>query len=694
MNRMVRNDQFGWFTGLLTAFLVLFGVVPAFAQKNAVWTAKLMPADVRGGEGAEIVVTAAVKAPWHVYSLTQPDGGPLKTTLEVVSGALTPAGKPVQPKPKKGFDKGFNINIETFEGKVAFGVPVKLKPGVSGRQAAKLKIRFMLCNDRACLPPSSEEILINFTVAKGAARPGKTKPVTTVPKAALRPVSPALNASHLRSLSESLNGGGFLIPVQYAAPPSPASSAPTGGAGDTGGQVQAALGKGLLSFMALSFGAGLVALLTPCVFPIIPITVSFFIKRKAGEPGGGVRGALAYCAGIVGTFTVLGVGVTVLFGADKLQRFAVNPLVNLGFGILFVVLGLALLGVYELALPASWTDSVQSNARSKSGYLQPFLLGLAFTMTSFTCTVPYVGTVLASATRGNLLTPTLGMLSFGVAFALPFFLLALFPQALAKLPKSGQWLITVKAFMGLMEFAAALKFFSNADLFYLTGLLTREVFLASWAMIGMVAGLYLLGAIRFPKDPADEKIGWVRRGFGAGTVAAALFCLLGLRGGSLGYAESFLPPSPYPGREMAADASGRLIPNAQRAAAEKISWLKTYEAATAAAKSANKPILIDFTGQYCTNCRLMEHNVFPKPEVETEFREYVTVQLYTDRGTPEDNKNQALLKQMANTIALPVYVAVTPDGKVSKVFQGLANAPTDFVQFLQAGRGANKTTTL
>ena len=689
-------------------------VRPVAAQKNATWTAKLASPDVRGGEGNELIVTATVKAPWHVYSLTQPDGGPLKTTIELSPGAVSVAGKPVQPAPKKGFDKGFNINIETFEGKVAFGVPVKIKAGVSGKQTAKLKIKYMLCNDRACLPPATEEVTVSFIVAKGAARPGKLKPVTTVPKVVsiggtentgsihrLTQINIDYNAKKLaiRDSTQHPNpglqfadwrpgeGGTFILAQSNDVPPNPAKTAN----GDTGGQVKEALGKGLVPFLSLSFGAGLIALLTPCVFPMIPITVSFFIKRKAGEPGGGLLGALAYCAGIIGTFTVLGVGVTVLFGADKLQRFAVNPLVNLGFGLLFVLLGLSLLGVFELALPASWTNSVQSNARSKSGYLQPLLMGLAFTMTSFTCTVPYVGTVLASATRGNIVTPALGMLAFGVAFALPFFLLALFPQALTKLPKSGQWLITVKAFMGLMEFAAALKFFSNTDLYYGAGLLTREVFLAVWAVIGIVAGLYLIGAIRFPKDPADEKIGILRRGIGIGTATLAVFCLLGLRGNSLGYAESFLPPSPYPTKEGTIAHTQSPTPNPQHPDASPV-WLKTYDAAVAQAKSLNKPILIDFTGQYCTNCRLMERNIFPKPEVENEFREFVTVQLYTDRGTPEDNKNQELLKQLANTIALPVYVAVTPDGKVVNKFEGLANTPADFVQFLQAGHGTGNST--
>ena len=701
-----RKKESRFLKALFTVVALMGCVLPALAQKNAIWTAKLAPGEVRGGEGSQIIVTATVKAPWHVYSLTQPEGGPLKTTIEVVPGAVSAFGKPVQPKPKKGFDKGFNINIETFENKVSFGVPVKIKTGVSGKQTAKLKIRFMLCNDRACLPPSTEEVTVSFVVAKGAARGGKMKPITTVPKSAslTNPsqsefLGMGAEENTLTLLTENRNEkmGGTFILAQSPVTSAPLPPTDSGGAGNAGGQVKEALGKGLIPFLSLSFGAGLIALLTPCVFPMIPITVSFFIKRKAGEPGGGLSGAFAYCAGIIGTFTILGVGVTVLFGAERLQQFAVNPIVNLAFGLLFVVLGLSLLGVYELALPASWTNSVQTNARSKSGYLQPFLMGLAFTMTSFTCTVPYVGTVLASATRGNIVTPMLGMFSFGLAFALPFFLLAIFPQALTKLPKSGQWLITVKAFMGLMEFAAALKFFSNTDLFYSSGILTREVFLASWAIIGIVAGLYLLGAIRFPKDPADEKIGVVRRTFGAATIGIALLCLLGVRGGSLGYAESFLPPSPYPFREGSPLAIKSVVPDKTSSSAGRpdsnapIAWLKTYEEAVAKAKSLNKPILIDFTGLYCSNCRQMERNVFPKPEVESEFREYVTVQLYTDRGTPEDNKNQALLKQMANTIALPVYVAVTPDGKVVKKFEGLASSPADFVTFLQEGRGKGTT---
>lgn len=413
----------------------------------------------------------------------------------------------------------------------------------------------------------------------------------------------------------------------------------------------------LLPFMGTAFVAGLLALLTPCVFPMVPITVSYFAKRR--EAGGnGLTQAGAYCFGIVGAFAAFGILVTVLFGASGVQRFATNPWVNIALGVLFVYLALNLFGLFQISLPSKMTNAF--NPHGKAGLLGPILMGLTFTLTSFTCTVPFVGTVLISAAAGDIVRPLLGMLAFGSAFALPFFLLALFPQFLAKLPKSGSWLDMVKAFMGFLEIAAAVKFISNADLVWGTGLISRSTFLVIWIVIFAGAALFLLRIIRLPKVDVPEKMG---RGRLVTVVLTGVTCVwfaFGATGRSLGDLEAFLPPGSADGWNE--------IP---------------YDRALTIARREKKPILIDFTGVTCTNCRWMEANMFPRPEVKGQFENYVRLKLYTDRNSPEDRANQELMKKLTNKVTLPIYVIVGTDGKVQRIFEGSTPSSDAFVGFLK-----------
>jgi thiol:disulfide interchange protein DsbD len=662
---------------LLVALVALLAL-PAAAQKKVTWTARLIPADARAGEGAQIVLVAKLTAPWHMYSLTQPDGGPLKTTLQLLPGsALAAAGKGVQPKPKTDFDQGFKINVEIFEGTVAFGLPVTIAKNASGAQTAKVKVRYQLCNASTCLPPEKEEIAVSFTVAKGAARPNRLKAVTTVPKAAATRAS--LESPHAAAL--------LLTPSRpKSQPPQPPAPSASGASADTSQQITDALQRGILPFLLISFGAGLLALITPCVFPMIPITVSFFTKRKAGERGGGIAGATVYCVGIMSAFMVAGLGVSLVIGPNFVSKFGTNPYVNLVFAVLFILLGLNLLGVYEIRVPAGLAGNLQSKGAQKGGYAQPFLMGFAFALTSFTCTAPYVGTMLAAGAQFSLLHRFLGMLTFSLAFAAPFFFLALFPQRLAAMPKSGSWLVTVKAFMGMLELAAAVKFLSNADIVWQKEWLTRPVFLAIWATIGFIAGLYLLGWLRLPHD-LDGSIGWTRRAVGVGTLAVAVYMLAAMQGASLGFFEAFPPPPGYgQGQAMTVAANN----GAGNASAAPIVWLEKYEEGLAKAKAENKPLLVNFTGVTCTNCRQNEQNVFPRPEVQEEFRNFVLVELYTDKlandaQEAESERNKQLQQKLAGTIELPLYIVMTPDGKVIKKTGGLQQVEP-FVAFLKEGR--------
>jgi len=420
--------------------------------------------------------------------------------------------------------------------------------------------------------------------------------------------------------------------------------------------------QGLLALIGAAITAGFLALLTPCVFPMIPITVSFFSKRRESMgPKQALAQAGAYCAGIVLAYTGFGVIVSALFGASGIQRFATNPWVNLVLAIIFVVLALSLFGLVQLNLPSKVTNAFSPSG--KKGLAAPLLMGLTFTLTSFTCTSPFAGTILIGAAQGDLTRPLIGMFAFGTAFSLPFFLLALFPQYLARLPKSGSWLEMVKGFMGFLEIAAAIKFISNADLVWGTQLLTRPIFLGIWAVILAAAALFLLGVLKIPHVEIPKKIGVARLAVVGMSLIGAGWLSLGIAGRSLGEVEAFLPPGKDSG------------------------WTEDYERALAMSRAQGKPLLIDFTGVTCTNCRWMEKNMFPRPEVEQEFKGYILTRLFTDRQTTADRQNQALQQKLAGVVTLPVYVAVSPQEKVIKVFEGSTRNPQEFVTFLQQGAG-------
>lgn len=656
---------------------VLFFAVaaPGFAaQKHVAWSARFAPKDARAGEGAEIVVVGKIDPAWHIYALHVPPSGPFATSVTLtVPGILRGSGSALEKPAVSVMDKGFGIKIPEHAGTAVFAIPVTLKPGAKGAQQATVHVSYQVCSGSVCFPPQKEDLIVSFKVAPGAARPAKRKPVKTVPIAATFSDSDDINSDPLQGAVVLVGG-----PEETASSPETAETATTSSAQ----QIENAKHRGLFSFVLLSIGFGFAALLTPCVFPIIPLTVSYFTKRKAGERGGGVSGAVAYCLGIISTFTVIGVGVSLIFGGSTLNRIATNPFVNIGFAILFIFLALNLMGLFEIPVPAGLANKVQTDSAKRGGYLQPYLLGLAFTLTSFTCTTAYVGTLLAAAARGDRLYPIIGMLAFSSAFALPFFLLALFPQALARMPKSGSWLVTVKAFMGMLEIAAAVKFLSQADLVWGRGLLTRPIFLGLWGLIGIFAGLYLIGLIKLPKQDR-EKIGPTRYAIGIATILIGIYCGSLVRLSPPSWTVGFLPPAPYPYRLTAVSDKTQTPANSG-----KNIWLDNYEAAVGQAKAQNKPILINFTGVTCTNCRQMENGVFTRPEVQTELHNFILAELYTDRGTPADEANGNLEDKLVNNIALPYYVIVSPDGKILKTIDGLRTASV-FVQFLQQGRSTN-----
>jgi thiol:disulfide interchange protein len=634
---------------ILAAFLISLLASLSWAQDQsyATFTAKLEPASPRAGEAARILIQVKTEKEWHIYGFEQPEG-PISTTISLGDGPLRAEGKPIVPNGIKKFDPNFEKELVTYQGEAVFALPVRVAAEASGAQTAKVSVQYQACTEGTCDIPKTVELEVPFLVEPGEPRPDRLEPDQEVPAQ----------------------------PAGYVEGEGPAKPGSGGGAEpeDTfNAGLQQAKNEGLAPFLWLSFLAGLLALLTPCVFPMIPITVSFFSKSVDGERRTNYGGAAAYCLGIIGTFTALGIVVTLIFGAAGIQQIATNPWVNIALVLVFVALALSLFGLFEIAIPSSVLTKLSGASRA-AGIVGPLLMGLTFTLTSFTCTVPIVGTLLAGAATGeSLLYPILGMLAFSAAFAMPFFFLALFPQAIQKLPRSGSWMSTVKIFMGFVEIAAAVKFLSNVDLVWQLGWLTKPVFLALWAAIAFIAAFHLLGWLKIAGESTSQ-VGWIRRGFGTAMAAGAVLCLAAIEGYNLGELEAFLPPDPYPGRQAAA---GHGI----------VAWKMSWQEGLQQAQAERKPIFINFTGVTCTNCRWMEKNMFTQPDVAGEINKYVAVELFTDRTTEEDLANRELQRKLTKVVTLPVYVLATPEGEPIKIFQGSTRDKAQFLEFLKSGSG-------
>lgn len=463
--------------------------------------------------------------------------------------------------------------------------------------------------------------------------------------------------------------------------------------------MQAALGPHILapggvtpSFVVLAAAAGAVSLLTPCVFPMVPITVSYFLGRPAaGRRGSAVGDILLFGAGIVGSFAILGTLVAVLVGAAGLARFAANPWVNLAMGAVFVVLALALLGIRDLRVPTRLVHRLDAATRERSASraMAALLMGVLFTLTSFTCTAPFIGTLLVAAAGGAWVRPLVGMLVYAIVFALPFVVLAALPRGLARLPRGGAWTGRLKGVMGFVELAAAIKFFANADMVLGWNLLTHDVVLGAWVVIALALAFYLLGAYRLPHDPPlpapvpsarplPIAMPGAGRGIAAlGALALGMWLATGIGGEPLGALEAFLPP---PGGLPPAPAPGT-VPTV-------LHWrLNDLPGALDAARARQRRVFIDFSGYTCTNCRWMERNMFTRPEIRAALDRYVLARLFTDGDGPIYDRQAALQQRQFGTIALPLYAVVDSTGATIATFEGLTRNPRKFLAFLQRARG-------
>jgi thiol:disulfide interchange protein len=621
--------------GLVAALAALYGQKLDPIQ----WTLTSDVAKAPAGATVPLHLKATFQEGWHLYSLTTPAGGPIATTAALAENPAVKGSKLYEPPPMRQFDKNFNLDTETFEKEVDLPLTAELAPDAKGAIELIANVRYQACNDRQCLPPRKKTA--SFTV--------------TIDPAAAAPAAFVLPAGYTE-----IKPGAVAVKVISSG----ASSTSTNTAGSAGAPAAASSG-GLPAFLITAFGLGLAAIFTPCVFPMIPITVSFFLNQR-----GGILQAVVFSLGIVVLFCALGLGVTAAVGPFGVNQLGANPWVNGFITLVFGAFALSLLGAFEITLPSSMLTKLDSASR-RGGYLGTLLMGLTFALTSFACIGPFMGSLLVASVQSKGLQPVLGMVSFAGGLASPFFFLAAFPGYLKKLPKSGGWLARVKIVMGFVLLAAMLKYASNIDQVLQLGWLTRERFLAGWFVLFALAGLYLLGLLKLEGNEEGDHLG-IGRLLTASVLLIFAFSLLpGMFGAPLGELDAYVP----------AATGGGILNN--RASTQQV-WMKNqYKQALDQARAENKLVLVTFTGYACTNCHWMKANMFPRPEIAEAASKLVLVELYTDGTDKESEENQKLQDEKFSTVAIPYYAILDPDGKVVASFaKGMTTNTQEFLAFL------------
>ena len=567
--------------------------------------------DVRQGEVALITLDTELEYGWHIYAIYGVPDGPESTTMRVEGSIVDQVGRIIEPKPIEAFDEGFMIITKYHKNKPQFKIPVQINNDTPlGSYSLKSTVRYQVCNEGLCYPPNEYTQDIKFNVVDGPIRNEYAV------------VNFDFDKKSILDITDNKVG----------------------------------------SFLLLSLSMGFLALLTPCVFPMIPITISFFLKRGEDKNTSPVKGALVYMFGIVMTFTLLGMLLAIFLGASGATQLASNPYVNLFIAALFIYFAFSLFGFYEIDLPQS-LKRFSLQRENSEGYAGILFMALTFTLTSFTCTVAFMGLILVAASQGEWFWPIIGMLIFSLAFASPFFLLALFPHYLTKMPQSGSWLNSVKVIMGFLEIAAAFKFISNTDLVWQWDIFTYEVVLICWAIIMALCSLYIVGYIRFKNDSKIE-FSYQRSLLSIIFFALSLYLLSGNFGYRInGTIESYLPPK----KEYS-----------------NLNWVNSLEQGFQLAKQDNRNIFIDFTGVTCTNCRWMETNIFTQQSVEQLMEQFVLVSLYTDAGDNYLEKRQYQIDRF-ETAALPYYVILDKEDSIIAEFPGMSRNVDDFIEFLESG---------
>lgn len=639
----------------------------------------------------DIVFTGTAQPGWHIYSTNIGEGGPTRATFGVdkIKGAKLKGGLKGGPGAKTMQDPIFEMPVTYYEGHATFTQRVEL---LDKDYELKGYLKYGACNDENCLPPTSVNAIVKGT--DGPAPTAESKAEEAAAQQAMANGLPTTQTDTMGNNVAATDTAAAAVAVQ------PLDSAATQALWtpvikelrNFGTGADDVSGKAWYYIFFLGFVGGLVALFTPCVWPIIPMTVSFFLKRS-GNRRKGIRDAITYGVSIVVIYVALGLIITTLFGANALNDLSTNAVFNILFFLMLVVFAASFFGGFEITLPSKWGDAVDSKAEKTTGLLSIFLMAFTLSLVSFSCTGPIIGFLLVevSTSGGSALAPTIGMLGFAIALALPFTLFALFPTWLKSAPKSGGWLNNVKVVLGFLELAFALKFFSVADLAYGWHLLDRETFLALWIVIFTLLGVYLLGAIKFPHDDEDERHTSVPRFFLALiSLAFAVYMVPGLWGAPVKAVSAFAPPI--------STQDFNLDP-------VKIEAKFTdYEAGMAYARQTGKPVMVDFTGHGCVNCRKMELAVWHDAKVRDLLtKDYVLISLYVDEKAPlpapmevEENGQTTTLRTIGDkwsylqrskfgANAQPFYVLLDNNGRPLNTSYSYDEDVDKFVNFLKTG---------
>jgi thiol:disulfide interchange protein DsbD len=656
---------------------------------------------LRAGDTVMVPLTITIDKGWHAYDLLQaernkksPMGmGPQELSISSRKSTYFRIGKVIAPNAEISYDSTFEVKIGEYHGKITLQIPVIAKRNLKiGSYNDSIEVTIQVCNVEGICTSLDKLFPIKIIItAEAIGATSEPEENTTVGTAVTKTAKTHECYDHSCDCNCDLcKAARKQNQVTTQTTPPIKDTVSKGGTNtietESQRKVEDAKRKGIWSFLWFAIVAGAGALLTPCVFPMVPITVSFFTKRSEKEKAKGVRDSIVYALGIIGTFTALGIILAAVLGASGIQDFAANPWVNMVIAVIFLVFAMNLFGAFEIQIPTKILNKLNT-ASSGSGVTSVLLMGLTFSLTSFTCTVPFVGSALISAAKGEWFYPIIGMLGFSATFAIPFFLLALFPSRLSKLPKAGGWMNNMKVVMGFLEIAAAMKFISNFEMAWKWGILPRDIFLAIWIGCSVLVVIYVLGLYRLKLDSPVSNVSAYRVVWAILFAAITLYLMTGLFGGkSLGSLEAFLPSPDYEliiGSEDSQPDTTK-IPEKKTDVIQEEKWFAKYSDALAEAKRLNKPIFIDFTGVFCTNCRWMETNIFPKPAVHQLMSDIVRVRLYTDRKSEDDMWNKNMMKTRFNSIELPLYAIVSPDDKILET-KSFTKNQNEFVEFLKKG---------
>ena len=647
--------------------------------------------DDTGASEKSIVFTATADKGWHLYDMNLPEGGPISTsfTFETLTGAELIGSPTASVAPTTVYDEQFAMNLRWYPGTVSFTQKFKVTDAAQFKMEGQ--IEFMACNDETCLPPDQ----IDFSYTKrdirmdGAATGTAEETVEPEPSTEEPTEAPATPATDTPAVGDQPKSQGSHAPAVLT--DAPALWTPVidqlKAFGDA--TVAAADTSWLFIFFA-GFLGGFIALLTPCVWPMIPMTVSFFLKRTKDRKKA-IRDAVTYGLSIIVIYLVMGLLITGLFGASALNNLSTNAIFNIIFFLLLVVFAVSFFGAFELVLPASWTNKMDAKADSTTGFLSIFFMSFTLVLVSFSCTGPIIGTLLVqAASMGTAVGPAIGMFGFALALSIPFSLFAIFPNLLQNMPKSGGWLNSVKVVLGFLELALALKFLSVADLAYGWRLLDRETFIVLWIVIFCMLGAYLLGKIKFSHDSEVKYVSVPRLFMSIISFAFALYMVPGLWGAPLKAISAFAPPL-Y-------TQDFNLYESEVHAAFDD------YEAGMAYAKKVGKPVMIDFSGYGCVNCRKMEASVWTDPKVKQMLeQDYVLITLIVDDKTNlpapieiQENGKVRKLKTVGDkwsylqrskfgANAQPFYILLDGEGMPLAPSYAFDEDVSKYIQFLQDG---------